>query len=30
VLMLNHSGHLGFMEEEELVIKKMDEFFIND
>ncbi len=26
VLILNHSGHLGFMEEEELVIKKMDEF----
>lgn len=30
VLMLNHSGHLGFMEEEELVIKKLDEFFSND
>lgn len=29
VLMLNHSGHLGFMEEEELVIKKIDEFFSN-
>lgn len=30
VLMLNHSGHLGFMEEEELVIKKMDKFLSND
>lgn len=26
VLVLNHSGHLGFMEEEELVIKEIGEF----
>ena len=26
VLVLNHSGHLGFMEEEELVIRKISEF----
>ena len=27
VLMLKHSGHLGFMEEEELVIRRLEEFF---
>ncbi len=26
ILLLNHSGHLGFMEEEELVLKKLLEF----
>ena len=26
VLVLNHSGHLGFMEEEEVVIRKLEEF----
>ena len=29
VLMLNHSGHLGFMEEEELVFNKLGAFFEN-
>jgi len=27
VLILNHSGHLGFLEEEELVIEKLKEYF---
>lgn len=27
VLMLSHSGHLGFIEEEELVLKKLQDFF---
>ena len=27
VLLLHHSGHLGFMEEEDLVMKKMNAFF---
>ena len=26
VLMLNHSGHLGFLEEEDLVVNKIAEF----
>ena len=29
ILVLNHSGHLGFMEEEEVVIKKIGEFLGN-
>jgi len=27
VLMLNHSGHLGFLEEEDLVLKRLQSFF---
>lgn len=27
VLMLNHSGHLGFIEEEDVVLKKLQDFF---
>ena len=29
VLMLHHSGHLGFLEEEALVFKKLEEFLDN-